>query len=288
MANVSFLPAALAEYQEAYAWYFARSARAAVNFQLAVDKATCKIATAPEQWPLIDDLHRRCMLRCYPYSIIYRVANGDIVVVAVAHVAQTAIILAEPTLTGRGPRLRRVVLDTTRGFAASRSGVCRFLPSPRALHTVNARLLLIETSGRVGQVALADGPSVVGVRRLEESRHHARDLAPAVADLLAAASWTPRDLSAVAVSRGPGSYTGLRVGIMSAKAHGLRGRLPSLGDRYLRHHCLSGPWRDESAGHHRRCATTEGLPAALRRWGADVAAADSAGGRVAWRARLPG
>ncbi len=78
MANVSFLPAALAEYQEAYAWYFARSARAAVNFQLAVDKATRRIGTAPEQWPLIDDLHRRFMLRRYPYSIVYRVANGDI------------------------------------------------------------------------------------------------------------------------------------------------------------------------------------------------------------------
>ncbi len=103
-----------------------------------------------------------------------------------------------------------------RGFQVG----CLSVPSRAkgAPHTVNTRLLLIETSGRIGQVALADGPSLVGVRRLEESRRHARDLAPAVADLLVAAGWTPRDLSAVAVSRGPGSYTGLRVGIMSAKA----------------------------------------------------------------------
>jgi tRNA threonylcarbamoyladenosine biosynthesis protein TsaB len=83
--------------------------------------------------------------------------------------------------------------------------------------TVLPRLLLLETSGRTGQVALAEGDSLLSVRRLDEARHQARDLAPAVADLLAAAGWKPRDVSAVVVSRGPGSYTGLRVGIMSAK-----------------------------------------------------------------------
>jgi tRNA threonylcarbamoyladenosine biosynthesis protein TsaB len=40
---------------------------------------------------------------------------------------------------------------------------------------------------------------------------------PAVAELLAAQGWQPRDLHGILVSRGPGSYTGLRVGIMSAK-----------------------------------------------------------------------
>jgi tRNA threonylcarbamoyladenosine biosynthesis protein TsaB len=80
------------------------------------------------------------------------------------------------------------------------------------------RLLILETSGRVGQVALAEGERLCGVRRLDEARRHARDLAPAVRDLLAEQGWQPRDLVAVVVSRGPGSYTGLRVGIMSAKA----------------------------------------------------------------------
>ena len=79
------------------------------------------------------------------------------------------------------------------------------------------RFLILETSGKVGQVALALGESLIGQRGLDETRRHARDLAPAVADLLAAASWKPRDLQGVIVSRGPGSYTGLRVGIMAAK-----------------------------------------------------------------------
>jgi tRNA threonylcarbamoyladenosine biosynthesis protein TsaB len=80
------------------------------------------------------------------------------------------------------------------------------------------RLLLIETSGRSGWVALAHGEALAGLRRLDEARRHARDLAPATAELLAARGWSPRDLSAVVVGRGPGSYTGLRVGLMSAKA----------------------------------------------------------------------
>src|SRR5262249_57410856 len=80
------------------------------------------------------------------------------------------------------------------------------------------RLLLIETSSRAGLVALAEGGRLLGQRQLEEARRHARDLAPAVRDLLAGQNWRARDLHAVVVSRGPGSYTGLRVGIMSAKA----------------------------------------------------------------------
>src|SRR6516225_1540671 len=79
------------------------------------------------------------------------------------------------------------------------------------------RLLIVETSGRVGQVALALGDRLLRERRLDETRRHARDLAPAVAELLNAESWTPRDVHGVVVGHGPGSYTGLRVGIMAAK-----------------------------------------------------------------------
>jgi tRNA threonylcarbamoyladenosine biosynthesis protein TsaB len=79
------------------------------------------------------------------------------------------------------------------------------------------RLLILETSGRVGHVALACGETLLRGQRLDEARRHARDLVPAVAQLLQEEGWRPRDLEGVIVSRGPGSYTGLRVGIMSAK-----------------------------------------------------------------------
>jgi tRNA threonylcarbamoyladenosine biosynthesis protein TsaB len=78
-------------------------------------------------------------------------------------------------------------------------------------------MLVIETSDRIGQVAIAEGPSLLREHGLNAARRHARDLAPAVADLLTAQGWRPRDIDAVVVSRGPGSYTGLRVGVMSAK-----------------------------------------------------------------------
>jgi tRNA threonylcarbamoyladenosine biosynthesis protein TsaB len=80
------------------------------------------------------------------------------------------------------------------------------------------RLLILETSGRSGLVALAEGARLLGLRRLDEGRRNGRDVAPAVAELLAAQGWKPRTVQGVIVSRGPGSYTGLRVGVMSAKA----------------------------------------------------------------------
>jgi tRNA threonylcarbamoyladenosine biosynthesis protein TsaB len=82
---------------------------------------------------------------------------------------------------------------------------------------VDARLAIIDTSQRVGWVAVARGETLLASRRLDEARRHARDLAPALAELLAEQGWRARQLEGIVVSRGPGSYTGLRVGIMSAK-----------------------------------------------------------------------
>jgi tRNA threonylcarbamoyladenosine biosynthesis protein TsaB len=82
---------------------------------------------------------------------------------------------------------------------------------------MESRFLILETSQRIARVALALGGSIVNEHTLEDQRRHARDLAPAVQALLTAQDWRACDLTGVIVSRGPGSYTGLRVGIMSAK-----------------------------------------------------------------------
>jgi len=83
-------------------------------------------------------------------------------------------------------------------------------------------ILNIETGTDICSVALGrDGRLVV----LRESggRNHARELAPFVQQVVAEAGVSLRELSAVAVGRGPGSYTGLRVGTSLAKglAYGL-------------------------------------------------------------------
>ncbi len=82
---------------------------------------------------------------------------------------------------------------------------------------MDKRFLIIDTSHRQGLIALASANQVLSSRRLEEARRHARDLAPLAHELLSKKNWSIRDLTGVIVSRGPGSYTGLRVGLISAK-----------------------------------------------------------------------
>lgn len=80
------------------------------------------------------------------------------------------------------------------------------------------RVLLLETSGRIGIVAVGTAGRIAARRELPEARRHARDLAVHVRALLGEMGWRARNLTAVVVGAGPGSYTGLRVGIASAKA----------------------------------------------------------------------
>jgi len=79
------------------------------------------------------------------------------------------------------------------------------------------RLLAIETSGQVGSVALAEDYGVVRERSFTEGLRHGRDLMPSIRDLFDEAGWAQQEFDLVAVSIGPGSFTGLRVGVTCAK-----------------------------------------------------------------------
>ncbi|HWQ28971.1 MAG TPA: tRNA (adenosine(37)-N6)-threonylcarbamoyltransferase complex dimerization subunit type 1 TsaB [Dehalococcoidia bacterium] len=91
--------------------------------------------------------------------------------------------------------------------------------------------LSIDTAGDRSGVALSLEGRVVAEFSWHAGHRHASELMPAVDDLLRRAGLTKRDLSAVFVNIGPGSYVGLRVGVSTAKglAYGLGVPLVGVG-----------------------------------------------------------
>lgn len=79
------------------------------------------------------------------------------------------------------------------------------------------KILAIETTDQAGSVALLDGLQLVAERRLPSNPRSAQSLAPAVKNLLELHGWRPADVRLVGVALGPGSFTGLRVGVTTAK-----------------------------------------------------------------------
>ena len=99
---------------------------------------------------------------------------------------------------------------------------------------MSEKILMIETSTECCSVALSDGAQIVAARINETPRLHASQLAPYIQEVLQEAGLTPGDLDAVAVSEGPGSYTGLRVGVSTAKGLCFGAGKPLLGIDTLR------------------------------------------------------
>jgi tRNA threonylcarbamoyladenosine biosynthesis protein TsaB len=83
------------------------------------------------------------------------------------------------------------------------------------------RISAIETSGYHGSVALLtaadDGVQLVNQTALTGDQRTAAALAPALRQLLREADWPPASIELVAVAVGPGSFTGLRIGVTTAK-----------------------------------------------------------------------
>ncbi len=77
--------------------------------------------------------------------------------------------------------------------------------------------IAIETSGRLGSVALSRGPRLVEAAVLSADQRHAVELLPTIDFLCRRHGVNPGDVDEVYVSAGPGSFTGLRVGIIVAR-----------------------------------------------------------------------
>lgn len=88
------------------------------------------------------------------------------------------------------------------------------------------RILAVETATLAGSVAVLDGGRVVGQSLLDIGLTHSERLIAMVDGLLRDCGWEASDLEGLAVSVGPGSFTGLRVGVATAKGLALALGLP--------------------------------------------------------------
>jgi tRNA threonylcarbamoyladenosine biosynthesis protein TsaB len=86
------------------------------------------------------------------------------------------------------------------------------------MQAIEGPVLAIDSSTRGGSVAVGVGDRVVAERVLEPSAGASSLLMPAVDEAVRAAGLAPRDLAALVVSGGPGSFTGLRIAAATAKA----------------------------------------------------------------------
>lgn len=80
-----------------------------------------------------------------------------------------------------------------------------------------ALILSIETGTDICSVALANDGELMALRESDEGRDHAKKVALFVDELLRETGVQPSVLDAIAVGKGPGSYTGLRIGVSFAK-----------------------------------------------------------------------
>lgn len=97
------------------------------------------------------------------------------------------------------------------------------------MHPVNRLVLGIETSSELGGVALANEAGAIVEKLTEKRLNHSEELIRLIDSVLKGLKSGLDDLHGVAVSMGPGSFTGLRVGLATAKGLCLSKGLPLLG-----------------------------------------------------------
>lgn len=91
---------------------------------------------------------------------------------------------------------------------------------------MKATLLLIETATPVCSVCICCNERIIASAHSEEPNSHAKMLAVLIQKVLSETGLKTRELSAVGVSEGPGSYTGLRIGLSTAKGICYASHLP--------------------------------------------------------------
>ena len=90
-------------------------------------------------------------------------------------------------------------------------------------------ILAIDTATRWAGLALHDGTAVIAEYGWRCLNNHTIEISPVIEDMLGRVDLTTNDLDGIAVAIGPGSYTGLRVGLALAKGLALAGQVPLIG-----------------------------------------------------------
>jgi tRNA threonylcarbamoyladenosine biosynthesis protein TsaB len=103
------------------------------------------------------------------------------------------------------------------------------------------RILSIETTELTGSLAAAIDGKVLLEIDLDSDHRSAQSLAPGIKALLEQVGWRPSDVQLVAVTTGPGSFTGLRVGVTTAKVFAYAVGAETLGVDTLQAIALAAP-----------------------------------------------
>jgi tRNA threonylcarbamoyladenosine biosynthesis protein TsaB len=90
-------------------------------------------------------------------------------------------------------------------------------------------IICLETATNICSVALCNSAGVISLRESNEVKSHASMVTVYIDELLKESGISAGDLEAIAVSKGPGSYTGLRIGISVAKGVAYAASIPIIG-----------------------------------------------------------
>jgi tRNA threonylcarbamoyladenosine biosynthesis protein TsaB len=90
-------------------------------------------------------------------------------------------------------------------------------------------IICLETATNLCSVALCDSAGVISLRESNESKSHASQVTVFIEEIFRENGIKATDLEAVAVSKGPGSYTGLRIGVSVAKGLAYGASIPLIG-----------------------------------------------------------
>jgi tRNA threonylcarbamoyladenosine biosynthesis protein TsaB len=85
----------------------------------------------------------------------------------------------------------------------------------------NPLILAVETSGRLGSIALAQGQKLLSEKQFTGPMRHSAEIFPAIVGLLKQFDKKPNQIAQVYISIGPGSFTGLRIAVTLAKTMAL-------------------------------------------------------------------